>query len=486
MSTAVYVRVSTDDQAREGFSIPAQREKLLSYIHSQSWELVDIYADEGVSAKDTNRPELARLLADIRLGKIDVVLVYRLDRLTRSVLDLYQLLQEFEQYRVRFKSCTEVYDTTTAIGRLFITLVAALAQWERENLGERVKMGMGQMVRERKRPGGPPPFGYELLDGQLIINPGEADGVRFMFEQYARGESPRRIAEITNHQGWRGKNGALWKASAVLRLLKNPVYYGALRWNYANGEQRQNPPDHWLVEEKTHPAIVDEACFLRVQKRMTARSSRHPRSLGSGFLFSGLLFCSRCGADMRGKTTRTKRAGARQYIHHYYWCKNKLTGTCNAPAIREDRLEQVIVKELLHYPVEARLAASEALSVLRSKEAPVDPGQIEQKRQQKRQRWEQAYEEGLLSLHDLRAKLQEIEQKKPTSDRVPVSPAPCPFLPFPDDDCLKRLSNWEQLWSLATGEERKLLIGCLIKRVEAEVCPGEKNRAICLRLISFH
>lgn len=486
MRTAVYVRVSTDDQAREGFSIPAQREKLLSYIHSQSWELVDIYADEGVSAKDTNRPELTRLLADVRLGKMDVVLVYRLDRLTRSVLDLYQLLQEFEQYGVRFKSCTEVYDTTTAIGRLFITLVAALAQWERENLGERVKMGMGQMVRERKRPGGPPPFGYELVDGQLTVNPAEAEGVRLMFEQYARGESPRQIAETANHQGWRGKNGALWKASTVLRLLKNPVYYGALRWNYANAEQRQNPPDHWLVEEKTHPAIVDEACFLRVQKRMTARSSRHPRSLGSCFLFSGLLFCSRCGADMRGKTTRTKRTGARPYIHHYYWCKNKLAGACSAPAIREDRLEQAIVKELLHYPVEAKLAATEAMTVLRSREADVDPDLIEQKRQQKRERWEQAYAEGLLSLPALREKLQEIEQTKPNTNRVSLSPAPRPLLPLPgDDDWLERLANWEQLWSLATGEERKLLIDCLIKRVEAEMCPGEKSRTICLRLISF-
>lgn len=191
MRTAVYIRVSTDDQAREGFSIAAQREKLLAYIYSQGWEVADIYADEGVSAKDTNRPALTRMLADISRGCIDVVLVYRLDRLTRSVLDLYQLLQEFERYGVHFKSCTEVYDTTTAMGRLFITLVAALAQWERENLAERVKMGMGQMVRERKRPGGPPPFGYVLREGQLQLHPEEAKLVRTMFTQYLIGNSPQ-------------------------------------------------------------------------------------------------------------------------------------------------------------------------------------------------------------------------------------------------------------------------------------------------------
>ncbi|MGG1663471.1 recombinase family protein [Brevibacillus sp. NRS-1366] len=486
MRTAVYMRVSTDDQARDGFSIPAQREKLLSYIHSQAWELADIYADEGVSAKDTNRPALARLLADVRLGKIDVVLVYRLDRLTRSVLDLYQLLQEFEQYGVRFKSSTEVYDTTTAIGRLFITLVAALAQWERENLAERVKMGMGQMVRERKRPGGPPPFGYELVDGQLTVNPAEADGVRVMFEQYARGESPRRIAEMANTHGLRGKNGAMWSASAVLRLLKNPVYYGALRWNYASADQRQNPPDHWILEEETHPAIIDEGCFLRVQKRMTDRSSLHPRTLGSSFLFSGLLFCSRCKAGMRGKTTRTQSTGVKQYIHHYYWCKNKLTGSCNAPAIREDRLEKAIVKELLHYRVEAKAAASEAMIVLQKKGTFVDHDKVEQKRQQKRERWERAYAEGLLSLRALREKLQELKQKKPNTDPMSIASANHPFLPPPDENGLERLTNWELLWSHATEEERKLLIGCLFKRVEAEVCPTENKRSICLRLIHFH
>lgn len=205
MRTAVYIRVSTEDQAREGFSIPAQREKLLSYVHSQDWTLSKLYVDEGVSAKDTNRPALAELLQDVRSGKIDVVLVYRLDRLTRSVLDLYQLLQEFERYRVHFKSCTEVYDTTTAMGRLFITLVAALAQWERENLAERVKLGMEQMVKERKRPGGPPPYGYVLVDGALQLHPGEAGTVRTMFEQYLQGASPRRIAEQANSLGARGK-----------------------------------------------------------------------------------------------------------------------------------------------------------------------------------------------------------------------------------------------------------------------------------------
>ena len=134
MRVALYIRVSTEDQAREGYSIQAQKNKLEAYCVSQGWDVVGFYIDDGYSAKDLDRPEMKRMLKHIEQGLIDCVLVYRLDRLTRSVLDLYKLLEIFEQHNCKFKSATEVYDTTTAMGRMFITIVAAMAQWERENL----------------------------------------------------------------------------------------------------------------------------------------------------------------------------------------------------------------------------------------------------------------------------------------------------------------------------------------------------------------
>jgi site-specific DNA recombinase len=169
MKVAAYIRVSTEEQVKEGYSISAQKHRLEAYAISQGWEVVQFYVDEGISAKDLNRPELQRMIKNLEEGVFDCVLVYRLDRLTRSVLDLYKLLNIFEKHNIKFKSATEVYDTTTAMGRMFITIVAALAQWERENLGERVRMGMQEKARGGKWVINVPPFGYERVEDGLEI-----------------------------------------------------------------------------------------------------------------------------------------------------------------------------------------------------------------------------------------------------------------------------------------------------------------------------
>lgn len=158
MKCVIYVRVSTEEQAKHGFSIAAQIEKLEAYCVSQGWEIVEEpYIDDGYSAKDLNRPYFQAMVERIQQGGIDVLLVYKLDRLTRSVPDLHTILAELEQYECKFKSATEVYDTTNAMGRLFITLVAAIAQWERENTAERVRFGMEKKVKLGHWKGGTPP-----------------------------------------------------------------------------------------------------------------------------------------------------------------------------------------------------------------------------------------------------------------------------------------------------------------------------------------
>jgi len=281
MNCAIYVRVSTDEQAREGFSIAAQKERLKAFCQSQGWEITEMYVEEGASAKDLNRPVMKRLLLDVKKNKFDLVLVYRLDRLTRSVLDLYNLLQTFEKYNVAFKSATEVYDTSTAMGRLFITLVAALAQWERENLAERVKFGIFQMIDEGKKPGGHNLYGYKYNNGELKaeIVEEEAQIVRKIFSWYAEGYGYRSIARRLDAAGIKPRMADQWTSPTIRQMLTNRMYIGHYKW----GDK---------VVEGSHESIIDDDLFHMVQQIM---SGKHPKDSRKGkYPLTGILKCGHC------------------------------------------------------------------------------------------------------------------------------------------------------------------------------------------------
>ena len=247
MKAVIYTRVSTEEQVKEGFSLAAQLDRLRSFCDSQGWDVADVYTDEGVSAKNTERPELNRLLRDCPRQKFDVVVVYRLDRLTRSVMDLYKLLQLFDAHKIGFRSATEVFDTTNAVGRLFLTIVAALAQWERENLGERIRMGFDQKKREGKWHSTNVPYGYHRVDDQLVIAEEEAEIIREMFRQYIGGLGVHRLVM------WlRERTGRLWTSSGT--------YYS------------------WLLDkhDKKDPASGGAGPFAFINRAVVVTTSRHP------------------------------------------------------------------------------------------------------------------------------------------------------------------------------------------------------------------
>ncbi|MEB3750011.1 recombinase family protein [Geobacillus icigianus] len=320
MKVAIYVRVSTDEQAKEGFSIPAQRERLRAFCASQGWEIVQEYIEEGWSAKDLDRPQMQRLLKDIKKGNIDIVLVYRLDRLTRSVLDLYLLLQTFEKHNVAFRSATEVYDTSTAMGRLFITLVAALAQWERENLAERVKFGIEQMIDEGKKPGGHSPYGYKFdKDFNCTIIEEEADVVRMIYRMYCDGYGYRSIADRLNELRVKPRIAKEWNHNSVRDILTNDIYIGTYRW----GDK---------VVPNNHPPIISETLFKKAQKEKEKRGVDRKR-VGK-FLFTGLLQCGNCGGHkMQGSFDKREQKT-------YYRC-TKCHRITNEKNILEPLLDEI-------------------------------------------------------------------------------------------------------------------------------------------------
>lgn len=325
----IYSRVSTDEQAKEGYSLASQQERAMKFIASQDhWTLVDSYIDDGKSAKDLHRPEMKRLIKDARLRKFDVVVFYKLDRLVRSVKDLHELLQLFDQYDVKIRSITEVFDTTSALGRFFLTLVAAMAQWERETISERVLLNMKQKAKEGERNGAKPPYGYKLVQSKLEIIEEEAAIVREMFRLYKKGNG---LAYISKYL----QTFKLQKSTRTIgRMLDNPVYCGKVRWG--NHSDKVNTI---IVESQQIPAIISEETFLEVKKQRE-KNSKEGKKATSPYHFSGVLRCARCGSALSGQFK--KQRGTK----HYICISKKNSGNCDLPMFTEKALTLEFMNKL--------------------------------------------------------------------------------------------------------------------------------------------
>lgn len=487
MRVGIYIRVSTEEQAKEGYSIPAQRERLTAYVTSQGWEIADYYVDEGISAKDMNRSELQRLLRDVRGGHIDVVLVYKLDRLTRSVLDLYRLLQEFDEYQVKFKSATEVYDTTTAIGRLFITLVAALAQWERENLGERTKFGKEEKARQGKRPGGKAPFGYDKIGEELIVNEDEAHLVRKIFQLYMKYANLNTVTEELYNIGARTKYGAIFSVNTVQKILRNPLYIGTLRYNYTTQKgtiTTIKPEENWVLVEDVLPAIIEKHDFYYVQKVMDNQSMKAPRGIVSDYIFSGLVLCPNCGNILNGTTYHSKGKKTLGIPIRYYRCSFTKPGACHKFQIREDKLESLFLEQLKVRAEDIQIGLSnEGKKPTLSNEDAIRK-ELDTIRQ-KRKRLQQLFLSELIEIDELREQITAFNDRQTELEQQLALELETKNNSFSEDQLIQLLHHTRETWIDTLPSEKKQIVGILVKSICAERHPTEP-RGYQLRSIVFH
>ncbi|GMA65377.1 recombinase family protein [Alicyclobacillus fastidiosus] len=457
MRTAIYTRVSTDVQAEEGFSLDAQLHRLHSYCESQGWSIVGIYTDEGFSAKNVHRPQLERMLNDAQAGKIDVVLVYRLDRLTRNVTDLHQLLEIFDRHGVGFKSATEVFDTTTAMGRLFITIVAALAQWERENLGERVRFGQAEMVRQGRYFGHTPPYGYDLKDGVLSINPVQAPVIRLIFDRYLAGDGTSRLAKYLNDSKNnipRPRGSDQWSMKVINAILKNPVYCGYVRY----GNQPRNKAANYqpIVAKSDHERIVQEYEWRRAQALMEQRRTGGPRTGTGVHPLVGILRCGKCGGPMVGRTEQAGKSG-RVTPYHGYMCNTRRHArTCDMKMWKRDVIEGALIDEL-DRTVHAALENNFYPPQVEQK----DHAQIESQltlMKARRRKWMDAYERDLISAEDLRDRLNDLSR---TEDQLKsrLHAHAAQTSPIRLDEFI----SIKTAWNVATPLERRELIRTMVE-----------------------
>ena len=332
--TGIYIRVSTEEQAKEGFSINAQKEKLKQYAFARGWDIYDFYIDDGVSGKDLEgREQVKRLIKDVESGKINNVLVYKIDRLTRSVKNLMELIELFDKKDCAFNSVMESIDTSTATGRMFIKIVGIFAEFERENLAERVSFGYEQKVREGNYINTRGVYGYDYGENtsDLTVNQEEAALVRRIFDLYLKGESMSAIAKKMLEGQVPTKLGGRWRESTIKSILTNPLYIGKIRYGTTN------PKTSFTVDSRYEP-IVTEEIFNRAQAIYENRR-KNPRKYypGENTYFLTFLKCAECGSIIRTNQHRDKTT---DNLYVNYSCGKNKEGLCSCRGFSHPKLEQ--------------------------------------------------------------------------------------------------------------------------------------------------
>jgi len=414
MRAGIYVRVSTTQQIDRD-SLKTQEERLRQYCKAQNYEIYrnKAYKDESISAKDTKRPAFEELRQDIEAGRIQVVIVTRLDRITRSLKDLIELMEFLQQHDVKLISLTENIDTTGPMGRFVLNLLGSIAQLEREIDSERVAADMHHRALSGKWTGGVVPLGYttkgKLLrkflekgmkedealkkankiapeKGRLYVVNEQAALIRKIYELYLELKSLRRVTHELNKLHIKTPEGETWAASSIRRILTNPTYigriwYGKRKTELATGRLRQVKPELWKVVKGEHEAIINEESFNRVQDLLKQRYMK-PSKAKQVYMLAGLLRCGLCKGGMFGYIYFRKKYG-KEYF--YYRCQNSMQkgrSVCKGLVVPARMVEKAVIDTLLNLSKNEKFLHDKELMLkaLWHEAKPSEPGLDEEKK----------------------------------------------------------------------------------------------------------
>ena len=302
----LYMRVSTEDQAREGFSLPEQRERLESFCKFKGYEIIDYYEDAGISAKTGNhRPEFERLKNDIKAKKVNTIVALKLDRITRSIYDWENLMTFLDENNAYLDCVNDEINTTSANGKMISRLLMSVSQNEIERTSERTKVGLAGAIKCGHIPH-VAPLGYKHEDKKLVIDYSTKDIIVRIFDLYFNGYSYQKISNLFNEEKVLGKNN--WRDSTIQTILENEIYKG----DFVHGKRTKHPTYYEDVVEPIVSKEMWEDC--QVQKKKNSRS--YQRTLT--YLYLQKLKCPKCGRILGGKAT-TKKNGK---VYYYYYCND--------------------------------------------------------------------------------------------------------------------------------------------------------------------
>ena len=479
---AIYTRKSTEEGlALEFNSLDAQRESAEAYIASQKCEgwvcLPDRYDDGGFTGGNMDRPALKRLMADIEAGKIDCIVVYKVDRLSRSIMDFARMMETFEKHGVSFVSVTQQFNTTHSMGRLTLNILLSFAQFEREIISERTRDKIAAARRKGKWAGGHPVLGYDIVTGpggsKIIANAKEAERVRHIFESYIELRSVRALRRRLDELGWRTKawttkagrtmGGKPFETSTLFKLLTNVTYIGQVRYR-----------EH--VYDGEHDAIVNEDLFRSVHAHLKLNGTTgggHTRNK-HGALLKRLVRCAACGCAMTHHFASQNGKRYRYYVcvnaqrHGYQTCKGA------TPSLPAHELEQFVVDRVREH-LQSETMQGEA--VRRAQEQMRRTLGEDQKRRKQIERRLRTLTDELCSINELptRSKSQsakmaehrrEIERLRVEAVDLDDRIARTDQRLIDEDELLGAVESFDPVWKALTIVERERLIHAIVMQVE--------------------
>ncbi|MEW9121563.1 MAG: recombinase family protein [Thermotaleaceae bacterium] len=345
-----YTRVSTQMQADEGLSLDAQKSNLEDFCERYEYQFLGIYQDAGLSGRNINRPQLQQMLNDAAKGLFDIVLVWKISRISRNLKDLLTIVEELEKRKVALISCTEPFDTSTHLGKAFLQILGTFAELERNTLAENVKMSLMDNAKKGRWNGGVV-YGYDAVEGELCINQREAEVVKKIFDLYIQGWGYSKIMNYLNKSEVETKKGAKWNIQQIKRTLSNPVYIGQKSYNKiidSVSNPRSNPnKDTIIISVDSHIPIISLDRFNLVQKMIRSKYTRR-KDLKSIHLLSGIIQCPFCKQGMVTKRASSRIVnGQRQYITYYQCQTYHNKGGCRSFLVNEEKIESDVLDKLI-------------------------------------------------------------------------------------------------------------------------------------------
>ena len=474
----LYPRVSTEDQSRFGHSLDEQECKLKQLCDYKNYEIYKVYREEGVSAKNMERPKFQEMMQDMKDGKINKIIVYKLDRLTRSIQDLESICSMLEEYNCELESVVEEINTGNANGKFFIRMLTILAQLEIERTSERTKFGLVGAAKKGHL-SGRPPLGYKKVDNNksLFVDELQADVVKRIFSLYLDGMAVNSICKLFNEENVLNRK---WPTTTVDKILSNQLYIGNMEYGKRTNGEKQ-------IFEDVVPAIVDKTTFDMVQKRKEKNLKNFTRKLT--YIFMQKIRCPKCHKIMGGSSSTSKN----NTKHLYYKCAN-----CGM-RINEKRIEKPLIK-FLNDMLDFFLIIDNSFKPSLNKDTENDIkkyAKIEKELREKETRIKKAFIDGLIEPTTLQNELNEIvrdiekaknkiSELKQIQENINIKQDVKLLFNLKEIEKLKLKSDYvkrHNVWNKLSQEQKQHIINKYIDEIELDM---DKNYNVSILNINFN